>query len=140
MKEKKQQMSIGRQRFYLRTVAGVLWLGLGITHMFDIAWVKMIHNVILVVTFALGIYLLRADCEEDDEMSAYHYMRAKAITCDVMYPVFCVAAILASLVFSLLDVFSVNVDWPGVIVGVIFVLMGIKDLTTGIVFQRLEAE
>lgn len=76
--------------------------------------------------------------EEDDEMSEYNYMKAKANTTRVMHYVFCVAMIASPLVYKLLQ--DVDVNWVRVVSRMFFALMGIQDITTGLIFRRLEAE
>ena len=138
MKKEKSQMSIGAQTFLGKTVIGLLWIGVGITDMFDSLVMNIVHAVLLVGTIVVLVVVMRANREEDDEMSDYNYMKAKARTRDLMHFVYCGAAIVSALVFGLLQ--NVDIYWAQVISGMFFILMGVQDLITGIVFRRLEAE
>lgn len=138
MKKEKSQMSVGAQTFWSKTVAGLLWIGVGITDMFDGLVMNIIHILLLVGAIAVFVVLMRANREEDDEMSDYNYMKAKAKTRNLMHYVYCGGAILSALVFGLLQ--NADIYWAQVISGLFFILMGIQDLITGIVFRRLEAE
>lgn len=138
MKQTSKQLSIAQQVFWGSIVVGILWIIIGITDMFNNTPAKIIHIILLLSTVAIVIFLMRANCEGQDEMSDYNYMKAKARTRDLMHYVFCGAAIVSALTFGLLK--HAAIDWPQVIVGIIFILMGIQDLITGIVFRRLEAE
>jgi len=138
MKREKSQMSIGTQTFLGKTVIGLLWIGVGITDMFNSLIMNIVHAVLLVGSIVVLVVVIRATREEDDEMSAYNYMKAKARTRDLMYFVYCGAAVTSALVFGLLQ--NADIYWAQVISGIFFILIGIQDLITGIVFRRLEAE
>lgn len=138
MKTEKKQMSIGSQTFLGKVVIGVLWLALGITDMFDGLIMNIVHAAVFVGTLAVLVVVIRANREEDDEMSDYNYMKAKAKTRDLMHFVYGGAAVVSALVFGLLQ--NVDIYWAQVISGLFFILMGIQDIITGIIFRRLEAE
>ena len=138
----KKEMSVVAQIFWCKTVLGLLWLSVGITHMFDSFAANMIHIALLIcVVLLLVIFLkagLDAKLEAYDEMSDYHLMKAKATTHDVLHYVFCLGAIIFSLAWSFLKM--PNSPWHRIVPGSFFLLMGIRDLITGITFRRLEAE
>lgn len=138
MKREKTPMSISTQSFWSSIVTGILWIGVGITDIFDSAVINIINALLLAGTLVVLIFFLRANREEDDEMSNYNHMKAKAKTRDLMHFVYCCAAIVSAVLFGLLR--NADIYWPQVISGLFFILMGIQDLITGIVFRRLEAE
>ena len=138
MKKEKTPMSISTQSFWSSIVIGILWIGVGITDMFDGLVVNIVHAVLLASTIIVMVAIMKAKREEDDEMSDYNYMKAKAKTRDLMHFVYCGSAIVSALVFGLLQ--NADIYWAQVISGLFFILMGIQDLITGIVFRRLEAE
>ena len=82
--------------------------------------------------------ILRANREADDEMSEYNYTKARAISTTIMHIVYCVAAILSTLCFVLLE--DADLSWGHIIARIFFIIMGIQDVVIGIVFHRLEAE
>lgn len=138
MMKKGSLMSIGAQSFWGKVFVGGLWIAIGITNMFDGTVMSVIHTALLLVGVFDMVFLCRTKVEKTDEMADYNYMKAKAKTRDVMHYVYCVGAILTALVFGLLQKF--DIVWPKVISSMFFVLMGIQDLTTGLIFRRLEAE
>ena len=138
MKRKKRQMSIGTQIFLGKTVIGSLWIGVGITDMFDSLVMNIVHAALLVGTIAVLVVMMKANLEKDDEMFDYNYMKAKARTRDLMHFIYCGAAVASALVVSLLQ--NADIHWAKVIAGMFFILIGVQDFITGIVFCRLEAE
>lgn len=138
MKKEKTPMSISTHSFWSSIVIGILWISAGITDMFEGIVMNIIHILLLIGGIVILVVVMRANREEDDEMSDYNYMKAKAKTRDLMHIVYCCAAIISALVFGLLQ--NADIYWAQVISGLFFILMGIQDLITGIVFRRLEAE
>ena len=138
MKRENSQMSIGTQTFLGKIVIGLLWIGVGVTDMFDILAMNIVHAALLAGTVVVLVVVMRTNLEEHDEMADYNYMKAKAKTRDVMHFVYCGAAIVSALVFGLLQ--KADIYWAQVISSLFFILMGIQDLITGIVFRCLEAE
>ena len=141
MKRENKLVSIRSQMFWLHIVIGTLWIGVGISNMFDNLFFDIVHAVLLVSTIVVVIIIWRSNCEENDEMSEYNHMKAKAKAHHYMNYVYCGGALISSVLFSLLQVATdFDIYWVKIIVGIFFILMGIQDLITGIVFNRLEAE
>ena len=137
MKENKQ-ISITNQIFWGRIAAGVSCIILSATRMFSgiCSW---IINILLLIVFAAAlVFLKRVNLEEADEMAYYNDMKAKADTREIMHSVYCALAIVSTLVFGLLQ--NADIFWADVISAIFFLIMGIEDLVTGIIFRRLEAE
>ena len=138
MKKEHSIMSIGTQSFLGSVVVGMIWIVVGIIRLFDNPILDIIHFVLLVSAFSLMVFIMKANREEDDEMSSYNFTKAKAKTCDFMHLVCCGIAIIALLLFALFEDYIVS--WPRIVVSIIFLLIGIQDVITGIVFHTLEAE
>lgn len=140
MKEKKakEPMSIGMQMFWGKIFIGCAWIGSGICGIFDNLLCNILHIVCLAAAVAVMVVLMRVDLEEDDEMSQHNYTEAKAKTTNVMHIVFCICSILSALFFGLLK--NADLPWHRIVAEMFFLLMGIQNIVTGIIFQRLEAE
>lgn len=140
MEKEKAKMSVGAQVFWGKLIPGILWIGVGITGMFESILFAFLHMVLLIVVIVLAIILIRAKYEEQDEMSVYNLMKAKATTRDCMHIVFCVASFLAALGFGLLQTTGIEMSLPRIVARMFFVLMGMQDILTSIIFRKLEAE
>lgn len=133
-----KKMSIKSQMFWGKTFVGIVWIIVGICGMINTLACNIIQIVLLVIGIVSMVVLMKSKHEEDDEMSEYNYMKAKANTTRVMHYVFCIAMVASPLVYALLR--DVEVSWVRVVSQLFFVLMGIQDITTGMIFRRLEAE
>ena len=138
MKKGNTKMSVSAQSFLGKIVLGLLWIGVGITNIFDDLAMIIIHALLLVSTIIVLVVLLRANCEKDDEMSDYNYMQAKAKTRDLMHCVYAGIAVIVPFAVYLLH--NDNIFRTQTISALFFILMGVQDLITGIMFRRLEAE
>ena len=127
-------MSILKQHFWGNTVLGILWIGVGISGIFDSA----IANILQLVFFAamIGILVIMAVSkpEADDEMSEQNYILAKAHTFDLMTVIFCVCAIAAAVVIRFWS------DAASLLPQIFFLLIGAKNICVGIIFHKLEDE
>lgn len=140
MKKQKTPLSLIAQSFWGQIVIGMLWIGVGITGLFDTVPMLIVEIILLSIGVIILGVILKARREDEDEMSDYNFMKSKALAHDIMHYVFCFASIIAAVVFTLLQKNSAYVNWPRVITGLIFFLMGLQYLITGIAFCRLEAE
>lgn len=134
----KQPLSVGAQMFWGKIFVGCLWIGSGISGMFDNTFCRIIHLVLLAAAIAIMIMLMRVNLEKDDEMSLYNYTQAKAKSSSIMHLVFCIGSVVSAICAGLLK--DVDVSWYRVIPEMFFVLMGVHDLAIGLVFRKLEAE
>lgn len=138
MKKEHSIMSIGTQSFLGSVVVGIIWIAVGITRLFDNPILDIIQFILLISVFVLRLFILKANREEDDEMSSYNYTKAKAKTCDFMHFIYCGAAIISIFSFALFENYIVS--WSRIMVSVFFLIIGTQDIITGIVFHTLEAE
>lgn len=135
---KKEPMTIGRQMFWGKIFVGFAWIGTGISGMFDNLAASILRIACLVAAIVVMVVLMRVDLEEDDEMSQHNYTAANATTAKVMHIVFCICSILCALGMGLLK--DVEVPWNRVVPQFFFLLMGIQNIITGVIFRKLEAE
>ena len=138
MKKENSIMSIGTQSFLGSVVVGIIWLAVGIIRIFDNFILDIIHMVLFIIALIVMFVLMKANREEDDEMSSYNNLKARAKTCDIMHFVYCGAAIIFVLVVALFE--NHIVSWPRIGISIFYILMGIQDIIIGIVFRSLEAE
>ena len=135
---RKEPLSIGRQMFWSKIFVGCLWIAYAMLGLFDNIICDVLSVVALVGAVAVLVVFMRIDLEEDDEMAHHNYVQAKAKTTDVMHIVFCGSSILSAVIVVLLKKLGIeNNAW---IPNCFFLLMGIQNIVTGLIFQKLEAE
>lgn len=135
---KKKPLSIGHQMFWGKIFVGCLWIAYAIIGLFDNIACDIISIAALAGGVIILVVLMRIDLEEDDEMSHHNYIEAKAKTTDVMHIVFCISSIFSAAIVVLLKKLGVENDvW---IPNSFFLLMGIQNIVTGLIFKKLEAE
>ena len=133
-----KKMSIRRQAFLEKIVAGLLWIGAGITGMSDEMVWNIVHIIFLTGAAAILLVMMLAKREENDEMSEYNYMKAQAMTTNIMHAICCMISI--GLVFTVDRLLKWDINWALAFVRTFFIIIGSQDLITGVVFWRLEAE
>lgn len=134
----KKEMSIKNQMFWGKIFVGILWIGTGILGMVDTLPCNIVQMVCLLGGVVILTVLLKSKLEKDDEMSEHNYVKAQAKTNRIMHYVFCIAMIATPLIYKLMQ--DIDVSWVRVVSQMFFILMGIQDISTGLVFRRLEAE
>ena len=140
MKKKERLVPVGTKIFWGQTVMGILWIGVGLTGMFD----NLICNILKILfLMAACVVLVKVSRigpigDDGDEMAEYNYTKAQAKAGGALYMVLCVASIVSVLGFDLLQ--NMDISWSRIIPLVFFVLMGIHNLLIGLFFRKLEAE
>ena len=135
---KKEPMSIGTQMFWGKIFVGCTWIGSGVFGIFDNLVCDILHIICLLSAIIVMVVLMRVDLEEDDEMAEYNYTKANAKTTRYMHIVYCVCSVLSAVVGGLLK--DAGIPWHRVIPELFFLLMGIQNIITGVIFRKLEAE
>ena len=133
----KWTMSIGKQVFWGKIFVGFAWIGTGVSALFDSLLANILQIVFLLSVIIPLVMLFAFKKEEEDEMAAENYLKAKAKTSDFMHIVFCLAAIATPLLS--MAPFSTGWNWPRLMTWSFFVLLGIQNLITGFTFRKLEA-
>jgi len=140
MKKKERLVPVGTKIFWGQTVMGILWIGVGLTGMFD----NLICDILKILFLIAAIVVLGKVAkigrigDDGDEMAEYNYTKAQAKAGGALYMVLCVASIVSVLGFGLLQ--NMDISWSRIIPLVFFVLMGIHNLLIGLFFRKLEAE
>jgi len=140
MKKKERLVPVGTKIFWGQTVMGMLWIGVGLTGMFD----NLICNILKILFLIAAIVVLGKVAkigrigDDGDEMAEYNYTKAQAKAGGALYMVLCIASIVSVLGFGLLQ--NMAIGWSRIIPLVFFVLMGIHNLLIGLFFRKLEAE
>lgn len=140
MNNETSELNIGSQVFWGKIIPGILWVGAGITGMFKSISFQILHMIFLIVVVLMALRLMKAKCEKEDEMAKHNLIVAKAKTRDIMHIVFCAASIFTALGFGLLQIADIEISFPRIVARSFFILMGIQDIITGIIFRKLEAE
>lgn len=133
----KNEMRVGTQLFLGKTVAGLLWIGAGVSGCFRSIAGSIVSIGFLLLAAIIATILLKARAERSDEMARQNLMEAKSKTRDIMHMLYCVLAVAAASALGLLK--DIDVSWPRMVSQLFFVLMGVQDLLTGIIFRKLEA-
>ena len=140
MKKKESRIPVGARMFWGQTVMGILWIGVGLTGMFDNLICSILNLLFLmaaIVVLVKGIRINRIG-DDGDEMAEYNFIKAQAKAGGALFMVLCIASIVFSLGFGLVE--NMDISWTRIISHIFFVLMGIYNLLVGRFFRKLEAE
>ena len=131
---------IGTSIFWSQTATGIFWIGAGLIGMFD----NIVCNILNVLFLLAGIAALAKSIniarigDDGDEMAEYNYTKAKANAGNTLYLILCVASLVSTASFDLMQ--DLSIDWPRFISHLLFILIGAYNLLTGLFFRKLEAE
>ena len=140
MEKKERTIPVGTKMFWGQTVMGILWIGAGLTGMFDnliCSILKMLFLMAAVVVLVKVNRIVRIG-DDGDEMAEYNYIKAQAKAGGALFMVLCIASIVFTIGFGLVE--NMDIRWPRIISQIFFVLMGIYNLLVGRFFRKLEAE
>ena len=140
MKKKERRIPVGTKIFLGQTVMGILWIGAGLTGMFDNLICNILKTLFLMAASVVWVKVAKIGRigDDGDEMAEYNYTKAQAKAGGALYMVLCIASIVSALGFGLLQ--NMDISWTRIISLVFFVLMGIHNLLIGLFFRKLEAE
>ncbi len=140
MKKEERRIPVGTKIFWGQTVMGILWIGVGLTGMFDNLICNILKILFLMAASVVWVKVAKIGRigDDGDEMAEYNYTKAQAKAGGALYMVLCVASIVSVLGFGLLQ--NMDISWSRIIPLVFFVLMGIHNLLIGLFFRKLEAE
>lgn len=140
MKKKERLIPVGTKIFLGQTVMGILWIGVGLTGMFDNLICNILKILFLIAAIIVLFKVIRIGKigDDGDEMAEYNYTKAQAKAGGALYMVLCIASIVSVIWLGLLQ--NMDISWSRIIPLVFFVLMGIHNLLIGLFFRKLEAE
>ena len=140
MKKKEGLVPIGAKIFWGQTVMGILWIGVGLTGIFDNLICDILKILFLMAAIVVLVKVSRINRigDDSDEMAEYNYIKAQAKAGGALLMVLCIASIVFSLGFDLVE--NMDISWTRIISHIFFVLMGIYNLLVGRFFRKLEAE
>lgn len=135
---RKEIMSIKKQMLFSRIINGIAWIVAGVFNMFDNITCSIISSTAMIVSIYVTISVLKAEKEDDDEMSLQHLLEAKAATQVIIHLVLAILAVI--LLLSTKVPFMIEINWKSLLVPIVFILLGANDLLVGLTFKRLEEE
>ena len=140
MKKKERLIPVGTKIFWGQTVMGILWIGVGLTGMFDNLICNIIKILFLMAASVVWVKVAKIGRigDDGDEMAEYNYTKAQAKAGGTLYMVLCIASIVFALGLGLVE--NMDISWTRIISHILFVLMGIYNLLIGRFFRKLEAE
>ena len=140
MKKKESRIPVGARMFWGQTVMGLLWIGVGLTGMFDNLICSILNLLFLMAAIVALVKVSRINRigDDGDEMAEYNYIKAQAKAGGALFMVLCIVSIVFSLGFGLVE--NMDISWTRIISHILFVLMGIYYLLVGRFFRKLEAE
>lgn len=140
MNKAKKVFPIGTSIFWNQTVTGIFWLGAGLFGMFDNPVCNILTTLFLLAGIAALAMAFKIDRigNDGDEMAEYNYTKAKANAGNTLYLLLCVASIISAVGFDLIQDLAIN--WPRFVSHLLFILIGVYNLLTGLFFRKLEAE
>jgi len=132
-------MTYTEKMYYELNVNGVLCVLVGVAKLFEGVVFEVISLVLLIVLIVNLVRVIRKPAQSADEMADTNLTQAKAVVVDAFSKIACIVLILFEILVFLMPNWNLQIsaNW---ITGILFAAMGIKDLCTGIVFRRLEAE
>jgi hypothetical protein len=140
MKKKEGLVPIGAKIFWGQTVMGILWIGVGLTGMFDNLICNILKILFLIAAIIVLFKIIRIGKigDDGDEMAEHNFIKAQAKAGGALHMVLCIA----SMVFALGGGFVQNMDisWTRIISRIFFIFLGIHNLLIGLFFRKLEAE
>ena len=140
MKKKERLVPVGTKMFWGCTVMGILWIGVGLTGMFD----NLICNILktlfqtAAVVALFKVFRIVKTGDDGDEMAEYNFIKAQAKAGGTLQMVLCIASIVFGLWFGLVQ--NMDISCTRIIFPIFFVQLGIYNLMTGLYFRKLEAE
>ena len=140
MKKKESRIPVGARMFWGQTVMGILWIGVGLTGMFDNLICSILKLLFLMAAIVALVKVSRINRigDDGDEMAEYNYIKAQAKAGGALFMALCIASIVFSLGFGLVE--NMDISLTRIISHIFFVLMGIYNLLVGRFFRKLEAE
>ena len=140
MKKKESRIPVGARMFWGQTVMGILWIGVGLTGMFDNLICSILELLFLMAAIVALVKVNRINRigDDGDEMAEYNYIKAQAKAGGALFMVLGIASIVFSRGFGLVE--NMDISWTRIIPRIFFVLMGIYHLLVGRFFRKLEAE
>ena len=119
---------------------GILWIGVGLTGMFDNLICSILNLLFLMAAIVALVKVSRINRigDDGDEMAEYNYIKAQAKAGGALFMVLWIASIVFSRGFGLVE--NMDISWTKIISHIFFVLMGIYNLLVGRFFRKLEAE
>ena len=140
MKKKESRIPVGTKIFWGQTVMGILWIGVGLTDMFDnliCSTLELLFLMAAIVALAKVNRMNRIG-DDGDEMAEYNYTKAQAKAGGALFMVLCIASIVFALGGGLLQ--NMDISWTRMISRIFFVLTGVYNLLVGRFFRKLETE
>ena len=140
MEKKERTIPVGTKMFWGQTVMGILWIGVGLTSMFDNLICSILKLLFLMAAIVALVKVNRMNRigDDGDEMAEYNYIKAQAKAGGALFMVLSIASIVFSLGSGLVE--NMDISWTRIISHIFFVLMGIYNLLVGRFFRKLEAE
>lgn len=142
--EKPRKMSLSTKVFWKKIILGILWLLAAVTGLFrNVRLLDFVHLLSLLSALVLNIAIFRFPADNFDEMAHANQQQAKAKALDIL--TYCLIGI-ALTVFMLSSYFPaqmsqlmIGTDHLDLMVGFIFLILGLNSLITGLIFRKLEA-
>ena len=134
----KEVMSIGRQIFLFYTVGGTAFIASGIFELFENIFCNIADIIAMLIAVYAIVTVMKAEKEENDEMSLHNIRLAKARTQEIIYMSILIIGIFLSCITMLpLDL---DIDWNIWIESIFDIYIGINSLLIGITFKKLEED
>lgn len=138
MKLSNKEMSVGMQIFWSKIIWGVIAISFAVVGCFASTYANTIHLILLLCTAVIAFIFYKGKLQEDDEMSAENFIKAKAKSNDTMRRLYTIFAILFAVICFPLK--KADISIYRYVPYFFFVLLGIQDILTGAFFLHMEAE
>lgn len=119
-------------KYYL---GGSCWILVGFCRLFDNIFADIIRIALLLALVIIFAFYKDDISSYDQEEFEKAIARAKSTTVTIIYGILCVFSLLIPLAGELLEVSEWN--WMFIMTCAFFAMMGIIDISTGVVFSKL---
>lgn len=133
----KRVFKYGTRIAFRETINGSLWITAGAFGIFDNQPCKFISVVLLALALLSQTFAIWGKFEKTDEMAAANLNVAKAITLD--YIRILIMVIYIALLIIPNDVVA-NLDWGKIIYPALILFIGLPEVITGLLFNKIEEE
>lgn len=140
----KKPLSLSSKMLWGGIIIGILRVAFGIIGCFESVNIRFIATLFLVFSAVIQVVLFKVKSEEDDEMSESYLKEAKSTASDILnIIILCLITVLliASVFIDTKEITKrLSVDILNLAIHIPYIFIGIKDIMTGTIFRKLEAE
>lgn len=137
---KNNELPVAKQIWIIEVLCGSAWLIGGVAGLIDHPVFDTVFIVACVAAIAMQGWVLTAKKERYDEMADMNYNKARANAATITRLVSAIAGIGLILISAYRSEWLAGLRWETVLIRALFIVFGIENILTGILFKRYEEE